>query len=1069
DWNTRDSRALEDDIKDVKRQKRELAEGRRIQWTDITASISPPVQAAVELEPTYKEVEANTDTLSLYLLLETVCNRSALDNSETYRTQLVEHTYVTGECIFSWFVIFDELVKNINRTGGNSFKDSDMVYRLRQNIPSETSERLLVSAHAHKAGEPEYPLYAWCKKSSRGNGRQNPKGNGKQNPRRGDASVAPGVNVKCPNCLKPHLLEYCFFDPESDYCYPDVKDAHYADIANGGPGRHVNRGNNPRNNTKSIANKAYNATMNEETLKEDASRDGNYMVTSGRINALTFCAGDEEEVDYSESPPHSAHDSPDAAEQGHTPLPDTDPVQEEEGEEMDVELDIPANNAEETPPDNNVVPAHLINIGGVGYTVAQLALIVSAQTGDRAKERVESDKRLKKAGWGTLMPSRSDTNPVLTSAPEPAPVPGTTTTSEEKRKQILSLLHPAAEGEPMAIPSVTHSEVRQETAPPSPAAEDGQTADSPAAVDAQPHHDSAEEGVHAEHQQAPVQTMFTTEHEDAILDKTQETIIQVRDELVEQQRQALQQWRQGGEMRPKSAHSSPNTDSHETAADAAPEAPPPDAAPAVPEVWVDRETGCRSRNPKDWYKIYMAVRRSRPDFHDPAKSIERRFPTGTPSSYKGQQEALTNTELVAYQRKMKKDGNTQALKDIKHWLGHRTIVRVNIGPELAQKQKEKEEEETAAYNAVIPKTKLPPGEGAVETDDRSDTSKHANNDSPATSPAHTPDAGSSDGSSSGTSNPLIPLIPSWLVHANLERLQRALEGDFRKHPDIHDDFSPGSPNDVILCGKGKNGKVSDMCMRKWTMANPWIHNKNYHFSFLDPSMWPAIWAHIPRIWLRDFYMTHNRRAVKHNLPAIWLAYYLSCPFSEDGKRRAPTKITDINQPAGVYPTTINLSDPTIKKRTFAAPDPSHVEPRAKRAKVDSVQLSSDDSSEEFEDPSKRKRKANTQSVRKDSRANDSKPDGKDSNTSDREPDSDDSVEFLKQIIAGLSPQKSDQTKSDEDSETDKPAKSGHSKMLRKFSSNNNITHNKRDSVIVRKAVLDTDMVSGLKCRQENNQ
>jgi flagellar biosynthesis chaperone FliJ len=57
DWNTRDYRALEDDIKDIKRQKRELAEGRRIQWTDITASISPRVQAAVELEPTYKEVE----------------------------------------------------------------------------------------------------------------------------------------------------------------------------------------------------------------------------------------------------------------------------------------------------------------------------------------------------------------------------------------------------------------------------------------------------------------------------------------------------------------------------------------------------------------------------------------------------------------------------------------------------------------------------------------------------------------------------------------------------------------------------------------------------------------------------------------------------------------------------------------------------------------------------------------------------------------------------------------------------------------------------------------------------
>jgi hypothetical protein len=61
-------------------------------------------------------------------------------------------------------------------------------------------------------------------------------------------------------------------------------------------------------------------------------------------------------------------------------------------------------------------------------------------------------------------------------------------------------------------------------------------------------------------------------------------------------------------------------------------------------------------------------------------------------------------------------------------------------------------------------------------------------------------------------------------------------------------------------------------MRRWTNANPWIHNKNFHFSFMDPSMWDDAWSYIPRTWLRDFYMIHNKRATRHNLPAIWLAY-----------------------------------------------------------------------------------------------------------------------------------------------------------------------------------------------------
>jgi hypothetical protein len=41
-WNTRDSRALEEDTKETKRLRRELTAGRRIQWSEIADSISPP-------------------------------------------------------------------------------------------------------------------------------------------------------------------------------------------------------------------------------------------------------------------------------------------------------------------------------------------------------------------------------------------------------------------------------------------------------------------------------------------------------------------------------------------------------------------------------------------------------------------------------------------------------------------------------------------------------------------------------------------------------------------------------------------------------------------------------------------------------------------------------------------------------------------------------------------------------------------------------------------------------------------------------------------------------------------
>ncbi|KAJ1418981.1 hypothetical protein B484DRAFT_400335 [Ochromonadaceae sp. CCMP2298] len=266
--------------------------------------------------------------------------------------------------------------------------------------------------------------------------------------------------------------------------------------------------------------------------------------------------------------------------------------------------------------------------------------------------------------------------------------------------------------------------------------------------------------------------------------------------------------------------------------------------------------------------------------------------------------------------------------------------------------------------APIHKKAAPPAECEDKDDDEKSVSiqQHNNNDS-------------SDGSS-GKSNPIIPLIPSWLLYANLERLALALETDFRNHPDNDGDYSPGSPNDIILCGKGKGGKVTDAHMRLWTITNPWINNKNFWYHFLDPTMWPPAWAYIPRTWIQNFYNIANKRTAKHNLPALWLAYFLSCPFTDDGKKRQPLKISDINQPSGIYPHTVNLADPSIKKRTFAAPDPKHAEPKSKRTRVATPPLSSDDSSDAFEDPDRGKRKSNTsQTAKKKARHNtESKPD-----------------------------------------------------------------------------------------------
>jgi hypothetical protein len=139
--------------------------------------------------------------------------------------------------------------------------------------------------------------------------------------------------------------------------------------------------------------------------------DENYLVRSGRINAMTYSHGDEEEADYAESPLPS---SPVTGERDQTAADDAGPDEQKEEEVMDV--DNNNTNTDDIPdilPD--AAPTYVMHIDGVGYTAEMLSSAVAAQTADaRAGE-----DRLRKAGWGTLLPSRSNARPALSPAPVP--------------------------------------------------------------------------------------------------------------------------------------------------------------------------------------------------------------------------------------------------------------------------------------------------------------------------------------------------------------------------------------------------------------------------------------------------------------------------------------------------------------------------------------------------------------------------------------------------------------------------------------------------------------------------
>ncbi|KAJ1411625.1 hypothetical protein B484DRAFT_402568 [Ochromonadaceae sp. CCMP2298] len=89
-------------------------------------------------------------------------------------------------------------------------------------------------------------------------------------------------------------------------------------------------------------------------------------------------------------------------------------------------------------------------------------------------------------------------------------------------------------------------------------------------------------------------------------------------------------------------------------------------------------------------------------------------------------------------------------------------------------------------------------------------------------------------------------------------------------------------------------------MKKWQKVNPWIYNNDIIHGFLDPTQWPEEWSYIPRTYLHQFFRKCNTGpTTKHNLSAIWLAYYLSCPINQELTGRTQCRVTDISHSSGL--------------------------------------------------------------------------------------------------------------------------------------------------------------------------
>jgi hypothetical protein len=83
------------------------------------------------------------------------------------RTKLMNHRYTDGDCLYGFLTKLDALFKAIDMASGaeSQIRGHDKVYRLREALPrGEIYRIILMFAHTHVRGDPEYPTYEWYKR-----------------------------------------------------------------------------------------------------------------------------------------------------------------------------------------------------------------------------------------------------------------------------------------------------------------------------------------------------------------------------------------------------------------------------------------------------------------------------------------------------------------------------------------------------------------------------------------------------------------------------------------------------------------------------------------------------------------------------------------------------------------------------------------------------------------------------------------------------------------------------------------------------------------------------------------
>jgi hypothetical protein len=100
------------------------------------------------------------------MLLEKVCLAQNLNNSEAFRTQWQNLRWHPGDDIHLFFTTFEQAIVSIcnsHCTGEEAVQDPDKVFRLREALPLDYSEKLLWDAYRYSKGHENYPKYPLCK------------------------------------------------------------------------------------------------------------------------------------------------------------------------------------------------------------------------------------------------------------------------------------------------------------------------------------------------------------------------------------------------------------------------------------------------------------------------------------------------------------------------------------------------------------------------------------------------------------------------------------------------------------------------------------------------------------------------------------------------------------------------------------------------------------------------------------------------------------------------------------------------------------------------------------------